>query len=736
MFTSGSTGTPKAVGIEHRSVVHLVKWTNYATFGADEVFLQLAPMTFDAATFELWAPLLNGGRLAIFAPGIPSLPDLAEVIRSEAITTLFLTSGLFNAMVESHVDGLATLRRIFTGGDALSVSHAQAALAALPGVEIVNAYGPTEGTVFATSHSVPREPTIGAMPIGRPIANTQVYILDEALAPVPIGVFGELHVGGDGVARGYLNRPELTAERFIPSPFLANERLYKTGDLARWLPDGTIAFGGRRDFQVKIRGFRVELGEIEAVLGKHPALRECTVIAREDTPGDKRLVAYLVPLPGTTAPTTAEARAFLKETLPDHLIPTAFVVLAEMPRTAHSKIDRAALPVPEEGGNRPLMGTAAPRDELEAQIINVWRRVLGVSRIGIKDSFFDLGGHSMLAVRMTAELKKAIGRTIPLMSLFEAQTIEQIADLLRDGAAKQEWKTLVPMKPSGTRRPFFLVTRPNANSLGYIALAKRLAPDQPVYGLQFQYPEESYLGRPYTRDEYEERGRSYVEILRAFQPEGPYLLGGMCEGALIAFVMTRQLEAAGQKVAFLGMMDAWPEENTRRRLVNVVSKYYQKLSDFLAMTRPKKQKFITQNLARLGARLRPRPPSGAASAARDEVVRAAAFAATTQALWDERVFPGPGFVPPQVDAPITVFRVKKQPPWRIKDERLGWGDRTRGGVDLHHVDGVHADFMRPPHVAVLARELNIALSKVHAAIDRADALAAAASAKPVKEPSR
>jgi amino acid adenylation domain-containing protein len=739
MYTSGSTGMPKGVCVEHRSVVRLVRSTNYGGFGADEVFLQLAPMTFDAATLELWGPLLNGGRLAIFAPGIPAPADLGDVIRRDGVTTLWLTSGLFNAVVESHVEALTTLRRVLTGGDALSVSHVESALAALPGVEIINGYGPTEGTTFTTTYAIPtqRAAALGGISIGRPIANTQVYILDAALAPTPIGVFGELYVGGDGVARGYLNRPELTAERFIASPFAANERLYKTGDLARFLPDGTIAFGGRRDFQVKIRGFRIELGEIEAALGRHPALRECTVIAREDTPGDKRLVAYLVAAPPATAPTAQEARAFLKEVLPDHLIPTAFVVLQAMPLTANGKIDRAALPVPDEGAGKSLAGTVAPRDELEAQIVNVWRRVLGVSRIGIKDSFFDLGGHSMLAVKMTAELKKTIGRTIPLMSLFEAQTIEQIADLMRDGAVKHVWKTLVPMKPTGTLRPFFLVTRPNANSLGYIALAKRLDPDQPVYGLQFQYPEESYLGRPYTREEYEERGRSYVEILRACQPEGPYLLGGMCEGALIAFVMTRQLEEAGQKVAFLGMMDAWPEENTRRRLVNFVSKYYSKVKDFMAMTPPNRERYLKQTIARIGLRLRPQRARAQVSEATNEVARRAAFEATTQQLWDERVFPGPGFVPPQVDVPITVFRVKDQPPWRIKDERLGWSDRTRGGVELHRVDGVHTDFMRPPHVTVLARELNLALRRVHAKLERDDALAAAAaSPPPAKTPSR
>ena len=293
------------------------------------------------------------------------------------------------------------------------------------------------------------------------------------------------------------------------------------------------------------------------------------------------------------------------------------------------------------------------------------------------------------------------------------------------------------MKATGTLRPFFLVTRPNANSLGYIALARRLDPDQPVYGLQFQYPEESYLGRPYTRDEYEERGRSYVEILRAFQPEGPYLLGGMCEGALIAFVMTRQLEAAGQKVAFLGMMDAWPEENTRRRLLNWVFMYDRKLRNFLALTRPKKERFVHQTMTRLSLRLRPNRRGERASEARTEVARQAAFDATTQALWDERVFPGPTFVPPQVDAPITVFRVKDQPYWRIKDEQLGWSDRTRGGVELHHVEGVHIDFMRPPHVSVLARELNLALRKAHAGIAREEASAdVAAPVKPAKAPSR
>jgi amino acid adenylation domain-containing protein len=734
MYTSGSTGTPKGVCAPHRAVVRLVRNTGYAPFGDDETFLQFAPLAFDASTFEIWGPLLNGGRLVIYAPGIAALSDLGDVIRSQGVTTLWLTTGLFNAMVEENVQGLASLRRILTGGDSLSVAHVQTAIDALPNVELINGYGPTEGTTFTTCHAIPHARATGAISIGRPIANTRVYILDPHLAPAPIGVFGELYVGGDGVARGYLNRPELTAERFIASPFVEGDRLYKTGDLARWMPDGTIAFGGRRDFQVKIRGFRIELGEIEVALGAHPAMRECTVIVREDSPGEKRLVAYVVPTSPEAAPAPTELRAFLKESLPDYMIPTVFVTLAALPLTANGKVDRAALPAPTEGGAAPGSTTVAPRDELEAQIVTIWRRVLNISRVGITDSFFDLGGHSMLAVRMASELKKVLGRTIPLMSLFEAQTIEQIADLLREGPAKHQWKTLVPIKPTGSRRPFFLVTRPNANSLGYIALAKRFDPDQPMYGLQFQYPEEAYLGRPYSREEYEDRGRSYVEILRAFQPEGPYLLGGMCEGALIAFVMTRQLEAAGQRVAFLGMMDAWPEENTRSRTLNWLFAYDRQLRDFMRQQRKKKQSLLRQALDRVVGRVRSKLWGAEPSKVRAEVQRAAAFDATTRALWDERVFPGPSFVPPRVNAPITVLRVKDQPYWRIKDERLGWSDRTNATVDLHYLDGQHADFMRAPHVDVLARELGIALRKVHARLDREHAIAAAQPSKSADSP--
>ena len=319
MYTSGSTGRPKGVCVTHRNVVRLVKETNYASLGAKEVFLQFAPISFDASTLELWGPLLNGGRLVVFPQALPSLAQLGEVIEQHQVTILWLTAGLFRQMVEDHLDSLGSVRQFLAGGDVLSVPHVKRVLEQLDGCCLINGYGPTENTTFTACYPMTDVPALGSsVPIGRPIANTQVYILDAQLQPVPIGVAGELYTGGDGLGRGYLNRPELTAEKFIPDPFSEDPaaRLYKTGDLARYLPDGSIEFLGRIDHQVKIRGFRIELGEVESVLGRHPAVEDAVVIAREDVPGDKRLVAYVV-ASHEPAPTFSELRSFLKEKLPD-----------------------------------------------------------------------------------------------------------------------------------------------------------------------------------------------------------------------------------------------------------------------------------------------------------------------------------------------------------------------------------------------------------------------------------
>jgi amino acid adenylation domain-containing protein len=426
MFTSGSTGRPKGVAVTHRNVVRLVRETGYAGFDAGQVFLQAAPVPFDASTFEIWGPLLNGGRLVVLPQGPLDLHRLGEAIERHGVTTMWLTAGLFHQMVESHLEALRPVKQLLAGGDVLSPVHVRSALHGLPGTQVINGYGPTEGTTFTTFHPVRAGDAEGPVPIGRPVSNASVHVLDPSLRPVPIGVAGQLHIGGDGLARGYLARPDLTAERFIPDP-LAGEpgaRLYATGDLARRLAGGVLEFLGRIDNQVKLRGFRIELGEIEAVLAAHPEVESAVVVAREDIPGDKRLVAYVAAPEG--APDIAELRALVDLRLPAFMVPSAFVILPELPLTANGKVDRRALPAPD------LADRAAelipPGTLLEQEVADVWRQVLGVERVGLRDSFWELGGHSLLATKVLARLREAFGLELPLQALFEAPTLAGFAE--------------------------------------------------------------------------------------------------------------------------------------------------------------------------------------------------------------------------------------------------------------------------------------------------------------------
>ena len=401
-------------------MVRLVKATNYASLGAEEVFLQFAPISFDASTLELWGPLLNGGRLVVFPASLPSLAQLGGVIEQHQVTFLWLTAGLFHQMVEDHLDSLGSVRQLLAGGDVLSVPNVRRVLEHLDGCCLINGYGPTENTTFTTCYPMTDVSALGSsVPIGRPIANTRVYILDAQLQPVPIGVAGELYTGGDGLGRGYLNRPELTAEKFIPDPFSEDPaaRLYKTGDLARYLPDGSIEFLGRIDHQVKIRGFRIEEGEIETVLSQHPYVQEAVVVVREDPQGEKRLVGYVVSAQEAVSP--SELRQHLKQTLPEYMVPAIFMKLDALPLTPNGKVNRRALPVPE--GSQPQMETdfVAPRSPYEDAVAEIWRDSLGLEQVGIYDNFFDLGGHSLLATKIVSHLKTTFAVYIPLRAFFD-----------------------------------------------------------------------------------------------------------------------------------------------------------------------------------------------------------------------------------------------------------------------------------------------------------------------------
>ncbi|HKQ62597.1 MAG TPA: amino acid adenylation domain-containing protein, partial [Candidatus Polarisedimenticolaceae bacterium] len=432
MYTSGSTGRPKGVAVTHRGVVRLVQQTDYARFGPDETFLQVTTLGFDLSTFDIWGCLLHGGRLVLAPCGLPSLAELGRTVEASGVTTLLVATPLFQQLVDGPIEALVGLHQFLAAGDVLSPAHALRAAEALPATRILNGYGPTEVTTFTSCYGVSaRDAERTSIPIGRPIANTRVHVLDRALQAVPVGTMGELFVGGDGLARGYLGRPERTAECFVPDPFAAEPgaRLYRTGDRVRFLSDGNLEFVGRVDRQVKIRGFRIEPGEIEAVLAAHPRLAEVAVTARADALGDRRLVAYAVPRDGPP-PATEELRAFVRARLPDTMVPAAIVLLDAFPRTTSGKIDHGALPDPGPGGAPAPRPFVAPRTPLEAELVGVWQELLDVPQVGVQDGFFELGGHSILAIELIFRLERKLGRRLPVRTVFEGPTIEALARAL------------------------------------------------------------------------------------------------------------------------------------------------------------------------------------------------------------------------------------------------------------------------------------------------------------------
>jgi amino acid adenylation domain-containing protein len=450
-YTSGSTGEPKGVAVTHRGVVRLVKENDYARFARDEVFLQLAPLAFDASTFEIWGALLSGARLILMPAGQSSLAEIGAVVRAQGVTTLWLTAGLFHLMVDEQLEDLMSLRQLLAGGDVLSVTHARKFLDAAHGrCALINGYGPTEGTTFTCCRRLEAGDLLGASaPIGRPIANTQVYILDRRLRLVPPGASGELYIGGDGLSRGYLSRPAQTAARFIPDPFSgeAGARLYRTGDLARLRSDGNLAFLGRRDYQVKVRGFRVEPGEIEAALERHPSVREAVVVARGEPAEDKRLVAYFVGEEGG-APEAELLQEFLKKRLPDYMLPSSFVRLEQLPLTPNGKVDRRSLPRADASRPARAEDRAAPRTPVEELLARVCVELLKVETVGPHEDFFALGGHSLLATQFVSRVRRHFGVELSLGSFFEAPTVAAQAALVEAAMRAEAGTPAPPVTPA------------------------------------------------------------------------------------------------------------------------------------------------------------------------------------------------------------------------------------------------------------------------------------------------
>jgi|GEM_PF-1652162 len=558
-YTSGSTGQPKGVVVPHRGVVRLVKGADYVSLTAAETLLHLSPLSFDASTFEIWGALLNGGRVVIMPPAPCSLTEIGATIRRDGVTTLFLTSGLFHLLVEERLEDLQPLRQLLTGGDVLSPLHVLKAFRALPHCRIMNVYGPTENTTFTTCYTVtdPAELT-PSVPVGRPIANTQVYVLDQWLNPVPPGEKGELYVGGDGLAIGYLNRPELTAEMFVPSPFNPTTRLYRTGDIMRWRSDGNLEFLGRRDSQVKIRGFRIELGEVESILATHPKVAACAVTTQPLADGNKTLVAHVV---GRAAAdlTPDSLRSWLLKKLPDYMVPSRFFQMPVLPLNANGKVDRKSLSEYPGTEWSPSRDDTAPRNDLERRLVDVWQSLLNKPTIGIRDNFFHLGGDSLLALQLTCALEKIAGVALPMATLLQSPTIESLAQRLSAKDWVPAWSSLVPLQTQGSKPPLFFVHGVRGEVYRYLDLVRRLSPDQPCYGFQAV----GLDGRVPRHITVEEMAAHYVQELVTFQPSGAVFLAGYSMGGWIAYEMAQQLQRQGRQVRLLALLDSGPAGRVR-----------------------------------------------------------------------------------------------------------------------------------------------------------------------------
>jgi amino acid adenylation domain-containing protein len=562
IYTSGSTGTPKGVMVRHRNVVnHALGVRSIYELRADDRALQFNSISFDVAGEELYSALLTGATVVLRTEQmLASFHAFLREVDKYKITFLNLPTAYWHELVQeiqaSSFQIPSCVRVVIVGGEKVSYSaYKQWLNIAESSVLFFNGYGPTETTITSTIYkdsSINRNiaDRIQDVPIGRPIPNTRIYVLDSKMQPVPVGVPGELWIGGAGVSCGYLNREELTKTRFVADPFVSEQEsfIYKTGDLVRYLSDGNLQFFGRIDNQVKIRGFRVELGEIEAALLQHESVRE-TAVTAPTLSGTTHIVAYVVC--HNKQATSKELRDFLNSKLPDYMVPTTFIFLNSLPLTATGKIDRRNLPLPENLDAELQTNYVPPGDELELKLAGIWQKLLNVTKVGMKDNFFDLGGHSLLAVRLFSQIEKETGKNLPLATLFEAPTVEQLAHILREEGWEAHWSSLVPIQPNGKRSPFFCIHAVGGNVIGYRPLAEYLSADQPVYGLQAR----GLDGKEIPHIVLEEMAADYIREIKHVQPIGPYHVGGLSSGGVVAFEIARQLIENGDDVGVVAMFD-------------------------------------------------------------------------------------------------------------------------------------------------------------------------------------
>jgi aspartate racemase len=731
IYTSGSTGKPKGVMISHQALSCFTQTAiaEYQLTASDRV-LQFASINFDAAVEEIYPCLCTGATLILRTDRmLVDLPTFFQTCETWQLTVLDLPTAYWHQLAaelaNTNVVLPESLRLTIVGGERVlpepvkSWQEYVVKSGKSECLQLINTYGPTETTVSATLYRIPSHTSSvnREVPIGRPLAHLQTYILDSHLQPVPIGVPGELHIGGDSLAKGYLNRPELTAEKFIPNPFSQEPgaRLYKTGDKVRYLPDGNIEFLGRIDNQVKIRGFRIELGEIETIVSQHPGIRETVVIAREDIPGDKRLVAYVVPQ--QQPPHSSQLRSFLQERLPNYMVPSAFVFLDTMPLTPNGKVDRRALPAPEQTRQELEAVLVSPRNEVELQLTKIWEKVLNIEPISIRDNFFALGGHSLVALRLFAQIKEKFARDLPITTLFQAPTIEQLASILNQDNQSSAWPNLVAIQPNGSRRPFFFVHGAAGGLLQFQKLAQHIGTDQPFYGLEAIGMD----GKQPIPETIEEMAAHYIQEIRAFQPEAPYLLGGLCFGGKVALEMAQQLQAQEQEVALLVLFNTFTSDAIQRLPL------WQRFSNHLINLLQKGPAFAINKTQGKINWLRNRYRENLKNRRMEMVIKSAQTSGRILS-YQERHLPvaqahlkaDETYIPKTYSGKVILFQTEGDliPPEGYSiDPQWGWGKFAGGGLEIYVVPGGHNAVFTDVNIPAQAEKLRACLDKVHQSLE-------------------
>jgi amino acid adenylation domain-containing protein/FkbM family methyltransferase len=723
IYTSGSTGRPKGVMVTHQGLVNYLSWCTKAYRVAEGNGAPVhSSIGFDLTVTGLFPPLLTGKTVELL-PAEENLQALANVLRrGKDFSLVKITPAhlevLTHELKDAEQGGAA--RALVIGGEALRQESLASWRSRAPKTRLINEYGPTETVVGCCVYEVSEsDPSTGAVPIGRPIANTRMYVLDESLQPVPLGVAGELYVGGAGVARGYRNRPALTAEKFIPDPFgrETGARLYRTGDRARYQSGGQLEFLGRLDEQVKLRGYRIEPGEVEAVLKQHPEIRECAVILREEAPGDRRLVAYLVAW-GAEPPGIEELRSFLSRLLPEYMIPSAFAFLKELPLTNNGKLDRQSLPAPERTRTASEQAFVAPRDGLELELAGLWQTLLRTGVVGVTDNFFELGGHSLLVVRLLSQVEQKFGREIPISLFFQGPTIEQLACILRQEADGPAWSTLVPIQAGGSQPPFFCVHSLGGDVLSFYPLARQLGADHPFYGLQA--PHLSEIGERETS--ITEMAAQYVEALRRVQPEGPFYLGGYSFGSVVAFEMAQQLKRANQEVALLALFDGGSPLNVQHIEDRGDAVTMAGFARDMARMSGVNLSLPHEELQRLGA-------EEGLNYIFEKLKAANLLTPAIDVPWMRRFLQGVrsrmkavrDYRPHVYDGVITLFRSTEVEPesaraWLevgldVKAPARGWDELSSEPVEIIRIHGHHVTMLVEPNVAIVAERLGQLIRK-------------------------